>query len=97
MCVCLQPPSKSKTGITTLESDCGRLIVAHVDSKGKDIAMRWGKLPPVGIDMSSFEIESASPQAGPGMCWDARISSMSFACSPSLIHHLSRIVVTALF
>lgn len=94
MNACLQPPSKSKTGIASLESDCGRLTLAHVDFEGTNIAMRMGKLPVAGIDMSSFGIESSSKL---GMRQDARISLMSFACSLSLIHCLCRIMVTALF
>jgi len=68
MCACTQPPSKGKTGIATLESDCGRLALAHVGLKGKDIATRRGKLPLAGIDMSSFGIECAGHQARLGMC-----------------------------
>jgi hypothetical protein len=94
MYACLRPPSKSKTGIATLESECGRLNLAHVDLKGTDIAMRRGEPPLAGIGMSSFGIECASPQAS----W-AHVLGREDKLDDSyvLIHRLSRIIVTPLF
>lgn len=87
------PPS-ARAGIATLESECGRLNLAHVDLEGTDIAMRKGEPPLAGIDMSSFGIECAGPQASWAHVLGREDKLDDFYV---LIHRLSRIMVAPLF